>query len=206
MGPSKLTADPPNTTSTASAPRSAQPARRARFELRGLRLLTLALAAAATVYLLRPGHLTDDTYAFLDWGRDLRHGYLPLLEGRTFHPVPIAAGAVLSLFGSAAPTIVVLLCLVGLMLAAAAAWRIVALLDFAQPAPVLAAALVLATPLLPVLALVAFINLPFATLILWALLFALEEGAVQFKKGLGGRTFISVVPRGTTDQPAAAAE
>jgi large subunit ribosomal protein L27 len=32
-------------------------------------------------------------------------------------------------------------------------------------------------------------------------LFALEEGAVQFRKGLGGRTFISIVPR-----PAEAAE
>jgi large subunit ribosomal protein L27 len=32
-------------------------------------------------------------------------------------------------------------------------------------------------------------------------LFALEEGAVQFHKGLGGRTFISVIPR-----PADAAE
>ena len=32
-------------------------------------------------------------------------------------------------------------------------------------------------------------------------LFAIEEGAVQFRKGVGGRTFVSVVPR-----PAAAAE
>jgi large subunit ribosomal protein L27 len=37
-------------------------------------------------------------------------------------------------------------------------------------------------------------------------LFALEGGAVQFKKGLGRRTFISVVPRPANDQPAEAAE
>ena len=37
-------------------------------------------------------------------------------------------------------------------------------------------------------------------------LFALEEGAVQFRKGLGGRTFISIVPKGTNDRPAEAAE
>jgi large subunit ribosomal protein L27 len=37
-------------------------------------------------------------------------------------------------------------------------------------------------------------------------LFALEEGAVQFRKGLGGRTFISIVPPGTNDRPAEAAE
>jgi large subunit ribosomal protein L27 len=34
-------------------------------------------------------------------------------------------------------------------------------------------------------------------------LFALEEGAVKFKKGLGGRTYISIMPR---QQPAEAAE
>jgi large subunit ribosomal protein L27 len=33
-------------------------------------------------------------------------------------------------------------------------------------------------------------------------LFALDGGAVQFKKGIGGRTFISVVPRAPQDRPA----
>ena len=37
-------------------------------------------------------------------------------------------------------------------------------------------------------------------------LFALEEGQVQFRKGIGGRTFISVVPRPANDRPAEAAE
>ena len=36
-------------------------------------------------------------------------------------------------------------------------------------------------------------------------LFALVEGAVQFKKGLGGRTFISVTPH-ADERPAEAAE
>ena len=36
-------------------------------------------------------------------------------------------------------------------------------------------------------------------------LFALDEGAVQFKKGIGGRTFISVVPRPANDRPTAEA-
>ena len=30
-------------------------------------------------------------------------------------------------------------------------------------------------------------------------LFALEEGAVQFHKGLGGRTFVSIAPRPTAE-------
>jgi large subunit ribosomal protein L27 len=33
-------------------------------------------------------------------------------------------------------------------------------------------------------------------------LFALDGGAVQFKRGIGGRTFISVVPRPAHDRPA----
>ena len=37
-------------------------------------------------------------------------------------------------------------------------------------------------------------------------LFALEEGAVQFREGIGRRTFVSVVPKGTNDRPAEAAE
>lgn len=135
----------------------------------------LAAAGAAAIYLLRPGAVTDDTYAFMDWGRDLRHGFLPLLEHRTFQPLPIGAGAVVSLFGSAAPTITVLLCLAALVLLAQAAWRIVVLLGIPQPAPLVAAALVLATPVLPVLALSAYNNLPFATFVLLALMFELER-------------------------------
>jgi large subunit ribosomal protein L27 len=37
-------------------------------------------------------------------------------------------------------------------------------------------------------------------------LFALEEGAVQFHKGLGGRTYISIEPKAANDRPAEAAE
>jgi hypothetical protein len=175
MGPSQLAVNPHPTISPVSAPRRGGPSRPAAFGRRGLGLLAFAAICAVVGYLLRPGAVTDDTYAFLDWGRDLRHGFLPLLEHRTFQPLPIVAGAVVSLFGSAAPTITVMICLAGLVLLAAASWRVVALLGFGQPAPALAASLVLLTPLLPILALVAYNNLPFATLLLWALVFELEQ-------------------------------
>jgi len=148
--------------------------RPARSRRGALGLLALAMGGAVALYLLRRGTVTDDTYAFLDWGRDLRHSYLPLLEHRTFHPVPILSGAFLSLFGSAAPEITVLASLAGFVSLALAAWRVVRILGFAQPAPALAAALVLSSPVLSVLAQVAYINLPFATLLLWALVFELE--------------------------------
>lgn len=153
---------------------SAGTSRQAPALRRRLRLPVLAAGGAAVLYLLRPGALTDDSYAFLDWGRDLRHGYLPLLEHRTFHPLPIVAGALVSLLGSAAPTIAVLLTLAGLVLLAVAAWRAVEILDFPHPAPALAALLVLSSPLLSLLAQVAYINLPFAALVVWALVFELE--------------------------------
>ena len=57
----------------------------------------------------------------------------------------------------------------------AAAWRILALNGFRQPAPAVAGLLVLITPVLPVLALVGYNNLPFATLVMWGLVFELEE-------------------------------
>ena len=133
----------------------------------------LAAVAAVVLYLVRPGAVTDDTFAFLDWGRDLRHGHL-LLEHRTFHPLPILTGALVSFFGSAAPTVTVLLSLATLVLLATASWRIVVLLGFGQPAPALAALFGLASPLLAGLALTAYINLPFAALVLWALVFELE--------------------------------
>jgi hypothetical protein len=138
-------------------------------------LLLFAAVCGVIGYVLRPGAVTDDTYAFLDWGRDLRHGVLPLLEHRTFQPLPIISGALFSLFGSAAPTVTIMVCLASLVLLAAAAWRILALHGFGQPAPAVAALLVLITPVLPVIALVGYNNLPFATLVMWALVFELEE-------------------------------
>ncbi len=148
---------------------------RRRVPWRVLGLLGLTAGGAVVLYLIRPGALTDDTYAFLDWGRDLRHGYLPLLGGRAFHPVPIVAGAVLSMFGSAAPTLAVMLSLAALILLAAGAWRAVQLLGFGHIGGAVAAALVITSPLLSLLAQVGYINLPFATLIVWALVFELDD-------------------------------
>lgn len=169
--PTHVAGDPRTMTPSAL---SAGSSRRAPALWRWLGRLVLTVGGAIVLYELRPGALTDDSYAFLDWGRDLRHGYLPLLEHRTFHPLPIMVGALVSLFGSAAPTIAVLLTLAGLVLLAVAAWRTVEILGFPHPAPALAALLVLSSPLLSLLAQVAYINLPFAALVLWALVFELE--------------------------------
>jgi hypothetical protein len=142
---------------------------------RGPVLIALSVSLATAAYLVHPGAVNDDTYGFLDWGRDLRHDLLPLLEGRTFQPLPILVGSVLSLLGnSAAPTAAILFSLTCLFLLAAGAWRIVSALRVPQPAPAFAALLIVTSPLLGILALVGYNNLHFATLIVWALVFELE--------------------------------
>src|SRR5260370_26859614 len=133
MGPSQLAVKMHKTIPTVSAPTHGQPARPARLGRRGLGLAALAATCAAIGYLLRPGAVTDDTYAFLDWGRDLRHGFLPLLEHRTFQPLPLSAGAAVSFAGSAAPTVAILMCLAALVLLAVAPRRVVARLRFCHP-------------------------------------------------------------------------
>lgn len=155
------------------APR--RPGRRRPAWSTAIGLWALATSGALVFYVLCPARVGDDTYAFLDWGRDLRDGRLPQLEHRTFHPLPIVAGAVVSVFGRAAPTLAVLLTLTALMMIAAASWQLVRILGFGQPGPALASVLVLASPLLSLLGLVAYINVPFAALVLWALVFELRR-------------------------------
>src|SRR5271168_1809423 len=141
-----------------------------------LLLLLGAFVAAAIAMHFLSHELTDDSYAFLDWGRDLRHHYLPpLLESRTFHPIPILAGAVLSLFGTSAPSVAILCAVAGLVLLGAAAWQTCRLLALRQPAPAFAAFLIVTSPMLVAISFGAYINLPFAVLILWALVWELRE-------------------------------
>jgi hypothetical protein len=97
-----------------------------------------------------------------------------MLDGRTFHPVPIVVGSGLSMVGSAAPVAAALLSLIAFVLLAIGCWRVVQQLGIDQPAPALAAALVLASPLLPILAFVAYNNVLFATLVVWAIVFELD--------------------------------
>src|SRR3954468_18698337 len=85
---------------TAAEPPGAAPA------ARGARLATLAFALLclgfAIGFFVFPTYPVYDSYYSLLWGRDLLHGTLPVFDGfryPTEHPLAIAAGAVLSLFG-----------------------------------------------------------------------------------------------------------
>ena len=137
-------------------------------------LVAGAFIAAAIAMKLLSHELTDDTYAFLDWGRDLRHGILPLLENRTFHPLPILTASALSLFGRTSPNVTILCAVAGLGLLSVGVWRITRLLGFDQPAPLVASLLALTSPMLVAIAFAAYINLPFAALITWAVVWELR--------------------------------
>jgi hypothetical protein len=135
----------------------------------------VSIAGAAVLYAINRGTVSNDDYAFLDWGRQLLHGSVPMLEHRAFHPLPVAAGALLSLFGFWAPTMIVLIFLALLVSLAAAGWRLAALLALRQPAPALASALVIINPALVLISYSAYINLAFAALVVWALVLELER-------------------------------
>ena len=85
------------------------------------------------------------------------------------------AGAVLSLFGSSAPSVAVLCAVAGLVLLGAAGWQACRLLQLRQPAPAFAAFLIVTSPMLVAISFGAYINLPFAVLFLWALVWELRE-------------------------------
>jgi len=146
-------------------------------------ILAVALAGALALYLYRPAVITDDTFAFLDWGRDLHNGTLPLLEQRTFHPLPIVAASIVTLIGSSAPTATMILSLTSLMLLAIAAWVLMVQCGLRQPAPLLAGALVLLNPAMLFLGLTAYINIFFAAFVVWGIV-AEIEGRTRLAWGL----------------------
>lgn len=142
-----------------------------------LRVVGISIAGSAVLYAINRGTVSNDDYAFLDWGRQLLHGSVPMLGHRAFHPLPVAAGALLSLFGFSAPTIIELTFLAFLVSLAVAGWRLAALLGLRQPAPALAGALIVINPALVLIGYSAYINLPFAALVVWALVMELERRA-----------------------------
>src|SRR4051812_38480972 len=83
----------------AEPPAAAPSARGSRLALIAFALLCLGLAIGFLVF---PTYPVYDSYYSLLWGRELLHGSLPAFEGfryPTEHPLAIAAGAGLSIFG-----------------------------------------------------------------------------------------------------------
>src|SRR3954452_10858247 len=134
----------------------------------------LALAGFAGLilagFIVYPTYPNYDSYYALLWGRELLHGTHLSFEAYrapTQHPLTIAFGALLSLFGSGADRIMVGATFVSFVALIAGMYRLAAVC-LGRLAGVVAAA-VLATRFdLPFLAARAYVDIPYLALVLWA--------------------------------------
>jgi hypothetical protein len=117
-----------------------------------------------------PTYPVYDSYYSLLWGRDLLHGHMPVFDGfryPTEHPLSIAAGAVLSLFGQVGDRLWVLLIFATFLALVAGIYRLGRLA--ATPlVGAIAAALLLTRFDYPFLAARGYIDIPYMALVVWA--------------------------------------
>jgi hypothetical protein len=164
---------------TLTRPRPGQPKASARRR-RPVPWPALALAGlvvGTTVgFFVRPTFPNYDSYYSLLWGREVLHGTLPSFDAYrapTEHPLAIAFGAVLSLFGDDADRIMVGATFASFVVLAAGMYRL-ARASFTVVVGLVAAALLCSRFDFPFLAARAYIDIPYLALIVWAV--ALEAG------------------------------
>jgi hypothetical protein len=108
----------------AEPPAAAPSGRGSRLALIAFALLCLGFAIGFLVF---PTYPVYDSYYSLLWGRELLHGSLPAFEGfryPTEHPLAIAAGAVLSIFGHVGDRMWVALMLASFLALVAGVYRL----------------------------------------------------------------------------------
>src|SRR4051812_48737429 len=130
-------------------------------------LLCLACAIGIVVFPTYPNY---DSYYALLWGKEVLHGTLPHFEGfrlPTEHPLAIAAGAVLSLFGDAGDRLWIALTF-GAFLALVAAVYQLGRTAFTPLVGVIAALLLLTRFDFAFLAARGYIDIPYLALVMWA--------------------------------------
>jgi hypothetical protein len=86
-------------------------------------LVGAAAALAALSALLIAPAPSYDPWAWLLWGREIAHGTLSTAEGPAFKPLTVAVTTVLSVLGSAAPVVWVIVARTGAVLAVLLAFR-----------------------------------------------------------------------------------
>jgi hypothetical protein len=153
-------------------PGSARPGASSRD--RGERLAKIAFALLclgfAIGFFVFPTYPVYDSYYSLLWGRDMLHGDLPAFEGfryPTEHPLAIAAGAVLSLFGEWGDRLWVALTLACFLALIAGVYR----LGRTAATPLVgavAAALLMTRFDYPFLAARGYVDIPYMALVVWA--------------------------------------
>jgi hypothetical protein len=87
-------------------------------------VLILASLAVAALSLLFPSAPTYDPWAWLVWGREIAHLDLSTVAGPSWKPLPVLFTIPLSLFGSAAPLLWLVVARAGAILAVVLAFRV----------------------------------------------------------------------------------
>jgi hypothetical protein len=132
--------------------------------------------AAVVLWALAPTYPDYDAYEHLVWGRDLLHGMAPGFEtyaAPTQHPLYLALAALLSVVGTDADRLLVLVTVLCLVALTAGTYELARRLFGAWPA--LAAAFFVGSSFAFLLyAVRAFVDVPFLALVIWAA--ALEVG------------------------------
>jgi hypothetical protein len=130
----------------------------------------LLVVLAVVGFFVKQTYPNYDSYYALIWGRELLDFHLPSFEAYrapTEHPLAIAFGALLSLFGDGADRLFVLTTLLSLAVLAAGTYRL-GRLCFTPFIGLLAALLVLTRFDFPSLAVRGYIDIPFMAMIVWA--------------------------------------
>jgi hypothetical protein len=147
----------------------------ARFWRRG------ALAALAVIalgaYLAFPTYPTYDSFYALLWGKALLAGHIPDLRvyrAPTEHPLAIIFGAFCSLFGGAAPRLMILGSFISFLALIAGIFR-VARLAFGEVVAWIAGALMLSRFYDVNLMIQGYLDITYIALVMWAIAFELER-------------------------------
>jgi hypothetical protein len=128
------------------------------------------VVAAFTGYLVRVTYPNYDSYYSLIWGREILHGQVPSFEAYrapTEHPLAVALGAGLSLFGHNADRLFVLFTIFSFVLLVAGTYRL-GRICFTPFVGAVAAFLILTRFDFPSLAVRGYIDIPFMATIVWA--------------------------------------
>src|SRR3954471_17607871 len=138
----------------------------------GLAKIVFALLCVgfAIGFFVFPTYPVYDSYYSLLWGRDLLHGNAIVFDGfryPTEHPLAIAAGAILQLFGGAADRLWVAMSLASFLVLVAGVYRLGRIAATPLVGAV-AAALLLTRFDYPFLAARGYIDIPYMALVVWA--------------------------------------
>jgi hypothetical protein len=132
--------------------------------------LVLLIVLAFVGFFVRVTYPNYDSYYSLLWGRELLDLHLPSFEAYrapTEHPLAVAFGALLSIFGDGADRLLVLLTLLSLVALAAGTYRL-GRVCFTPFVGTIAAFLVVTRFDFPSLAVRGYIDIPFMATVVWA--------------------------------------